>query len=270
MRIRRSIAKRLYRWALGLDGDRRAFEKEVRAKHPELLETVAVPAEPVPNGPQLPVTPPNPPVRPPFQKLDLAAYGLQHLLDEYEFETVLDVGSGHGAHSRVMKAHGKQITKVDFLRSPNKEEDDEVEDVICGDFVEMDLGRTFDCVWASHILEHQVDAQRFLRKLFAAANDGGLLVITVPPLKQEVVSGHVSLWNQGLLLYNLVVAGQDCREAEVIAYGYNLTVIVRKRLVELPELAYGLGDIDRLLPFLPPGFHEAIDGSTIGVWTPNA
>ena len=269
MPLRRRLAKRLYRWALGLDKDRRAFDSVIRRGHPELLPVPEAPPTPEP-APALPIIPPTPAVRPAFAELVLAGYGLQQLIDNHDFETVIDVGSGHGAHARVLKAHGKQVTKVDYLRSPNAEEDDEVDEVIVGDFLELELPAPFDCVWASHVLEHQVDVQRFLHKLIAAAKDGGVLAISVPPLKQEIVSGHVSLWNQGLLLYNLVVAGLDCSAAEVYAYGYNITVIVNKRLVELPELAYDVGDIDRLLPYFPPGFHEAIDGSTIGVCRPDA
>lgn len=58
-------------------------------------------------------------------------------------------------------------------------------------------------------------------------------------------------------------------KAGVVAYGYNVAVYVRNRPADIPELAYGFGDIDRLAPFLPPEFHEAIDGSTLGVWTPD-
>ena len=61
----------------------------------------------------------------------------------------------------------------------------------------------------SHVLEHQFDPQRFLRKIYECLNPDGVLALTVPPRKDEIVGGHVSLWNGGLLLYHLVLAHLD-------------------------------------------------------------
>jgi hypothetical protein len=82
-------------------------------------------------------------------------------------------------------------------------------------------------VWCSHVLEHQPNAGLFLAKLIRDCRDGGILAITVPPAKTEIVGGHVSLWNAGLLLYRLALTGIDCRDARVKTYGYNVSVIVR-------------------------------------------
>ena len=87
--------------------------------------------------------------------------------------------------------------------------------------------------------------------------------ISVPPLRHNIVGGHVSLWNAGLLLYNLILAGFDCSEASVKQYGYDISVVVQKKEAILPELNYDHGDIEVLAKFFPmkvkQGFHGQLD-----------
>lgn len=209
--------------------------------------------------------PPVPPVAQEFAATGTGTAALEKLLAEYSFHTVLDVGAGAQHHARAFARHGKAVTAVDFGSSvyhrqkPAGQGGEIVE--ILGDFNQLTFDSTFDCVWASHVLEHQLDVHRFLCKLVGLVREDGLLAVTVPPLKHEIVGGHVSLWNAGLLLYRLVLAGCDCSEARVLAYGYNISVIVRKRTI--PDLhALGLeqdaGDIRKLRAFFPPGiaFHS--------------
>lgn len=201
-----------------------------------------------------------PELRPEFAALPFAGRALQKLLDDCEFTTVLDIGCGAGEHARVLLAHGKQVTAVDYGRSIYFERRPPGLDVVIGDFNELGFERPFDAVWASHVLEHQLDTHRFLRRVHGALREGGWLALTVPPLKHAIVGGHVSLWNGGLLLYRLVLAGFDCRDAAACEEGYNVSVVVRKRSVELPELAWDAGDVDRLSRWLPDGLGEGFDG----------
>ena len=73
--------------------------------------------------------------------------------------------------------------------------------------------------------------------------------------------GHLSLWNAGLLLYNLILAGFDCRSAAVKTYDYNVSVIVRKKAAPLPELTYDFGDIEKLSQFFPFEAKHGFDGN---------
>ena len=82
----------------------------------------------------------------------------------------------------------------------------------------------------------------------------------MPPMKDAIVGGHVSLWNAGMLIYRLVLAGFDCRQAAVKTYGYNISVVVRKRVAHLPELAMDAGDIERLAQFFPMPVAQDFDG----------
>jgi SAM-dependent methyltransferase len=133
----------------------------------------------------------------------------------------------------------------------------------CYDFNSYQFLNKFDCVWASHVLEHQLNANAFLGRVCSLVNDGGIIVITVPPLKHEIVGGHVTLWNAGLLLYNLVLAGIDCSSARILQYGYNISVITRANPIRLPELVYDNGDVDRIAEFLSPGLSEPFEGDIL-------
>ena len=167
----------------------------------------------------------------------------------YEFDTVLDIGSGTGEHAFVLQKQGKKVTTIS-LEPPAD---------VLGDFMDVDL-KPVDCIWASHVLEHQRNVGNFLERCFTLLNDDGILAITVPPAKHNIVGGHVTLWNAGLLLYNLILAGFDCSEAAVKSYGYNISVIVRKRKAVLPKLRMDSGDVLALSDYFPFEVGEGFDG----------
>jgi len=197
----------------------------------------------------------------PYDQLPFAGMAMKKLVEDYQFESVLDIGSGEGAHSRLLEKMGKQVTSIDFGRSIYYARTSEHRTTITADYLNYDFGHTFDAIWASHVLEHQPNVNLFLRKIYQDLKDGGVLAITVPPLKHEIVGGHLTVWNAGLLLYNLVMAGFDCREASILQYGYNISVIVRKKPIsDHPQLAYDAGDINLLRAYLPPGTREPFNG----------
>jgi SAM-dependent methyltransferase len=181
----------------------------------------------------------------PDDKPLFADQALTKLLAEYEFRTVLDVGCGPGRHWRRFQQAGKEVTGIDIAPL--------TEGTIVADYLRYNFDRQFDCVWASHVLEHQLNVNLFLRKLHRDLKDGGVLAITVPPLKHPIVGGHVTLWNAGLVLYNLVLAGFDCREARIKQYGYNISILTPKIPAFIPyaDLHYDTGDIERLARYFP-------------------
>lgn len=175
----------------------------------------------------------------------MAAEALEKLLAEYDFATVLDVGCGRGRHLAKFRETGKDATGIDIVGL--------TEGVVVADYLRHEFARPFDCVWVSHVLEHQLNVNFFLRKVFADLREGGILAVSVPPLKHAIVGGHVTLWNAGLVLYNLILAGFDCRQARLKQYGYNISVLTPKIAANLPlaELHYDEGDIDLLAEFFP-------------------
>ena len=176
------------------------------------------------------------------------------LVKDYSFNTLLDIGSGpKSAAYSLFTDNGKTVTRQDI--NPDYQPD------LLGDFNNLATDKLYDCVWCSHVLEHQLNVNHFLTKIFHTLKDGGVLAITVPPRKDEIVGGHVNLWNAGLLLYNLILAGFDCKNAAVKSYGYNISVIVEKKTAILPNLNYDTGDINALNEFFPLGVFEGFDGN---------
>ena len=192
---------------------------------------------------------------------DVAIY---RLLSDYQFSTVLDIGSGSGKHDKIFIQHGKQVTAIDYGKSPYF-----IKGIsIIGDFNSYQFDTAFDCVWCCHVLEHQLNINQFLCKIYAVLKDDGILAITVPPLKHQIVGGHVSLWNGGLLLYNLILAGFNCSEAKLVKEGYDISIIVRKSQVDIDDLVYDAGDIKRISSFLPKSIQlngDSFNGDLVSI-----
>lgn len=158
--------------------------------------------------------------------------------------TVLDIGSGkQEIHANMFRNHGYSVDTVDFFKSST----------YIGDFNTVDIKKTYDIVWASHCLEHQPNVNIFLKKIHNILSDNGYAVITVPPLKNQIVGGHLTLWNAGLLVYNLVLAGFDCSNAKLKKYDYNVSIIVQKNNTFIPydQLEYDTNDLVILNKFFP-------------------
>lgn len=194
-------------------------------------------------------------VREEFQGLRRSQAAVQKLLDDFEFETVLDIGAGALEQSIVFSRHGKKVTAVDFGVSVYYQEF-KVEDgvdikQVIGDFNQIEFDEQFDCVWASHILEHQPNVDQFLHKVVSLTKENGIIAITVPAFDHVIVGGHMSLWNAGLVLYRLVLAGVNCANAHILSYGDNISVIVRKETVVPQGIEYDCGDLKRIKAYLP-------------------
>ena len=188
------------------------------------------------------------------------------LLKQASFDTVLDIGSGSGDHAAIFESAGKKVTRFDFGKSRAFDTDSQTEKTIIGDYLNHQFGRLYDCVWASHVLEHTVFTHEFIVKITKDCRPSGWIAITVPPAKPEFVGGHVTLWTPALLLYRMVLAGIDCREAKTYRYGYNISVIVKNQPngVVLDDLAWDLNDIDRLKEYFPEDVNLRMNGEFVG------
>jgi len=151
------------------------------------------------------------------------------LCKHYKFESVVDVGCGEGNEAELFRFLGKNVATVNFDPKTNYYKAD-----YFGDYLDVDFGRRFDCIWCSHVLEHIRMPGLFLDKLFADLNDDGVLALSVP--YNEFNSGatgfsigHHNRYNISLLLYQLICAGFDCRDAAVRVYTRQISVIVRKK-----------------------------------------
>ncbi len=65
----------------------------------------------------------------------------------------------------------------------------------------------------------------------------------------------MSLWNAGLLLYRLVLAGVNCKDAHIKTYDYDISVIVSvKEIIDVRDkLVYDMGDLRTIREYLPSG-----------------
>jgi|TARA_R110002020_G_scaffold363289_1_gene575570 SAM-dependent methyltransferase len=218
-----------------------------------------------------------------------ATLAIQKLIRDFEFDSVLDVGLGPGKHAKIFEHFGKKVSSCDMVALHNP--------TYLGDFVDLEdkiPDNSFDCIWASHVLEHQVNVANFLITAKKKLKDDGILAITVPPAKGQIVGGHVTIWNLGLLVYNLVSAGFDCSAGSGARYpAYDISFIVRKKdigwndeLLKELGLKYSSvskegalvadgGDFFKLKPFFPSdtpwvphGIDQSFNGDlgTLGPW----
>lgn len=187
-----------------------------------------------------------------------AREALEHLLSFQDVKTVLDVGAGSGAHAKIMRAAGLDVTTLDLGHKADEEMH----------FFRYNTKHNFDALWCSHILEHSTSPITFLAKCRLHLRDNGVLLVTVPPAKYDLVGGHVSLWTSGLLCYNLIVAGWDCSKAQVSRcypnnpgeLPYNISIIVRNTPFKCPPLVYDKGDIETLAKYFPTHVFQGCDG----------
>jgi SAM-dependent methyltransferase len=190
-----------------------------------------------------------------------AGQALTRLVRDYpDVKHILDVGSGAGHHAMLFREAGRTVTTVN-LQPPAD---------FVGPFMKYKKhDAVIDAIWASHVLEHQTDVGQFLRQCFYLLRPGGVLAVTVPPMKHSVVGGHVAQFNSGILLYNLILAGFNCKRARVSSlypnvpgeWPYNFSVIVRKHPAILPaDLAMDAGDIEKLAEFFPFAATQGFNG----------
>lgn len=171
-----------------------------------------------------------------------AKHTFEKLLADYEFETVLDYGCGvNTPHREPFEGAGKNWTGHDIATG----------------WLGIGKGLNFpvDCVWTSHCLEHFRDPIKQLavwRKNYVGPR--GLLAITVPCWKPQVVGGHIyGGYTAGHLIYQLVLAGYDCSRAAIKTTEKEIGVIVRapEQALRLPRLRHDQGDLEALAQYFP-------------------
>lgn len=186
----------------------------------------------------------------------------RYFADRYAAASVLDVGCGSGPVWSIFVARDIAVTGIDLVPASlvRPEVDGRPVTYIEGDFLQGRLSRRYDAVYSSHTIEHAPDTERFLTRFFECLVPGGVFCLIWPPPKPAIVSGHVHVFNMGLMLYNLVRLGVDCRHVEMVRSGYCLAIMGTYKTFAVPELTHNEGDLDALGSFFPFGAYQGFDG----------
>ncbi|PIW67594.1 MAG: hypothetical protein COW10_04815, partial [Candidatus Omnitrophica bacterium CG12_big_fil_rev_8_21_14_0_65_42_8] len=98
-------------------------------------------------------------------------------------KSILDVGSGRGfmlyylkRYYKYRRAAGTQISKNAIEFSIN----DLGLEIYDKDLLELSMGPSFDIITIWHVLEHVVEPEKYIEKIFNLLKDNGKLIIEVP------------------------------------------------------------------------------------------
>ena len=182
---------------------------------------------------------------------------LKHALSK-EPKRVLDLGVGNGEHAKAFISYGADVVGIDVRERPHTHPK---YTHIKSPIELLDQGEDeekYDLIWCSHILEHMPNVQYILVKLAGWLKDDGWLYIAVPTDTQERVHiGHLTLWTPALLIYNLICAGWDCKEAEWYTSYRTIGLCVKKKRIE--DMSWRTGSPDEIYDvnkYSPRVFHH--------------
>lgn len=180
------------------------------------------------------------------------------LLRQHRFQSVLDLGQVDLQRLALLAEGGRQVTgvvtsAVASLQTPN---------VTLRQDIPLDPETPFDCVIAIDLLQRQVDPQAFLRRAHRMLAEGGVLALSVPAMRYPLVTGDLTIWSGGLLLYHLVLSGLDCRNVKMLTQGEQIFLVLVKASIEPAPLGTFVPSPGTMRAHLPQGleFIEMPDG----------
>ncbi|MEG3641120.1 class I SAM-dependent methyltransferase [Magnetococcus sp. PR-3] len=133
----------------------------------------------------------------------------------------LDVGSGSGQHTQLMRLFGLQVTSIDkYAPDADRQED----------FFEHQPDQPYDVILCSHVIEHQRNVGLFLDRIYDMLAEDGTLVITGPKHDPNTfIEGHLTICTIPLFMQNLIYAGFDCQKGKFLSvFNYENGFIVKK------------------------------------------
>ena len=128
-----------------------------------------------------------------------------------KYKTALDIGSGLGVQTEIMRHAVLKVFQVDKY---SETADFQV------DFIDHEFKQKFDIIYCSHVIEHQRNVGAFLDKIFDILEDDGLLLISAPKHPAEtLVEGHLNCFFTTYFIQHLIHAGFDCKNGKFLSCG---------------------------------------------------
>jgi SAM-dependent methyltransferase len=165
-----------------------------------------------------------------------------------EFQTCLDIGSGAGVHSQILRKVGLSVTEVDkYSTNPRARRD----------LLTSDFGQQFDIIFCSHVIEHQRNVGRFLDRIFDLLSENGVLLITAPKHDaQTMIEGHLNCFYTSYFIQHLIHSGFNLKAGKYLSCaGIENSAIVRKdadfSLVEREEDGFRWTEAHQARSFIP-------------------
>ena len=165
-----------------------------------------------------------------------------------KYKTALDIGSGLGVQTEIMRHAGLKVFQVDKY---SETADFQV------DFIDHKFRQKFDIIYCSHVIEHQRNVGAFLDKIFDILEDDGLLLISAPKHPAEtLVEGHLNCFFTTYFIQHLIHAGFDCKNGKFLSCGpiENAAIVPKARnfcMSERHEDGYRWTDEHQERSFLP-------------------
>ena len=144
-----------------------------------------------------------------------------------KFKTCLDIGSGEGVHTSILRHAGLEVFQVDKYSTTAEYK---------VDFIEHEFDRKFDVIFCSHVIEHQRNVGLFLDKIFDLLSDDGVLIISAPNHSVEtLVEGHLNSFLFPLFLQHMIHAGFDCKNGKYLSIIENSFIVSKARNFDIKE-----------------------------------
>ena len=144
-----------------------------------------------------------------------------------KFKTCLDIGSGEGVHTSILRHAGLEVFQVDKYSNTAEYK---------VDFIEHEFDRKFDVIFCSHVIEHQRNVGLFLDKIFDLLSDDGVLIISAPNHSVEtLVEGHLNSFLFPLFLQHMIHAGFDCKNGKYLSLVENSFIVSKATNFDIKE-----------------------------------
>jgi len=177
---------------------------------------------------------------------------LEYVLDKFPSPgSVTDVGTGAGFSAKVFLEFKYDVTGISLGDAPKSNTLHPKYTHIKKNVFDVEL-RHADILWCCHTLEHIPNVGMFLTKCRWLTKPGGMFCIVVPSDPTNLlVDGHLTFWTPAHLIYNLVLAGFNCKDAKWYTEGRDIALIVPRDDMPQVDLHYDSGDLEYLTPYFP-------------------